>query len=144
MNKYLLSVEYQKPSISDFHKEWIGFPKLISPKAKASKSLFGPFKLTNPSQLMAYKVQSSFGITAILYTYRACKTLFVPIKPTNQSVWMAYKGQSRFGKLEWMLRMSLHVGPAVSEVSVMIVLDLGGGNTVVLHPRLPNPCSVTL
>ncbi len=47
---------------------------------------------------MAYKCLSSFGITAILYTYRACKTLFGPIKPTNPSVEMAYKDQSSFGK----------------------------------------------
>ncbi len=75
-----------------------GFPKLVSPKAKHSKILFGHIKLTNPSVRMAYKGQSSFGITALLYTYRACKTLFEPIKPTNPPLRMAYKGLKSFGK----------------------------------------------
>ncbi len=76
-----------------------GFPKLLSPKAKACKILFGSIKPTNPSVLMVYKGQSSFGIITILYTDQACKTLFRPIKPTNPSIQMAYKGQSSFGKL---------------------------------------------
>ncbi len=63
-----------------------GFLKLVSPTAKSSKILFGPIKPTNPSVRMAYKGQSSFGITAILYTYRSCKTLFRLIK-THQSKW---------------------------------------------------------
>ncbi len=75
-----------------------GFPKLVSLKAKVSKTLFGPIKPTNPSVWMAYKGQSSLGITAILYTYRACKTLFGPIKSTNPSVRMANNGQISFGK----------------------------------------------
>ncbi len=57
-----------------------GFPKLVSPNTKAGKTLFGPINPTNPSVRMAYKGQSSFGITALLYTYQAYKTLFRPIK----------------------------------------------------------------
>ncbi len=54
---------------------------------------------------MAYKGQSSFGKTAMLYTYWACKALFWPIRPTNTLVQMAYKGQSSFRKPE-MIRIS--------------------------------------
>ncbi len=65
-----------------------GFLKLVSPKAKASKILFGHIKPINPSVQMAYKGQSSFGIIAILNTYLACKTLFGPINlPIHQSKW---------------------------------------------------------
>ncbi len=74
-----------------------GFPKFVSPKAKASKTLFRPVKPTNPSIQMDYKGQRSFGIISILYTYQSCKTLFGPIKSTNPSIQMAYKGQSSFG-----------------------------------------------
>ncbi len=81
-----------KPAL---HRPATGFPKLVNTKTKAGKTLLGPIKLINPSVRMVYKGQSSFGIIAIMYTYRACKTLFRPIKP---SVWMAYKGQSSFGK----------------------------------------------
>ncbi len=38
-----------------------GFPKLVNPKTKVSKTLFGPIKPTNPSVRMVYKGQSSFG-----------------------------------------------------------------------------------
>ncbi len=55
---------------------------------------------TNPSVRMANKGHSSFGITAILYSYRVYKTLFWPIKPTNPSVRTAYKDQSSFRKPE--------------------------------------------
>ncbi len=74
------------------------FLKLISPKDKDSKTLFGPIKPTNPLVWMAYKGQKSFGIIAILYTYRAFQTLFRHIKLTNPSVQMADKGQSSFVK----------------------------------------------
>ncbi len=74
--------------------EIAGFLKLISPKDKASKILLWPIKLTNLSVRMVYKGQSSFGITAILYTYRAYKILFRPIKCTKPLVRMAYKDQS--------------------------------------------------
>ncbi len=66
-----------------------GFPKLISSKAKDVKPLFRPIEPTNPSFWMAYKGQSSFGITEILYTYRACKTLYGPTNPPiHQSEWL--------------------------------------------------------
>ncbi len=38
----------------------VGFPNLVSPNAKASKTLFRPIKHTNPSVWMAYKGQRSF------------------------------------------------------------------------------------
>ncbi len=63
-----------------------GIPKLVSPMAKADKTLFRPIKPTNPSVQMACKGQSSFGITAIL-----------PAQPysglLNPSVQMAFKDQ---------------------------------------------------
>ncbi len=69
------------------HSKWgthAGFPKLISLKAKAIKTPLGP----------THKGQSSFGITAILYTYQAYKTLFGIIKPTYPSVRMTYKARA--------------------------------------------------
>ncbi len=36
------------------------FPKLVSPKAKADKTLFGPTKPTNPSFWIAYKGRTSW------------------------------------------------------------------------------------
>ncbi len=47
--------------------------------------LFGPIKHINPSVQMAYKCQSSFRITAKLYTYWPCRTLFGPIKQRPSS-----------------------------------------------------------
>ncbi len=47
------------------------------------QTLFGSIKSINPSVGMSYKNQSSFGITAILYTYQVYKTLLGPVKPTN-------------------------------------------------------------
>ncbi len=65
-----------------------GFPKLVSLKAKVTKTLFGPIKLTNPPVQMAYKGQRSFGIIAILYTYRACKPYSGLLNsPIHQSEW---------------------------------------------------------
>ncbi len=46
---------------------------------RACKTLFGPTKPTNPSVRMAYEGQSSFGITAILYIYRAYSGLLNPL-----------------------------------------------------------------
>ncbi len=60
-----------------------GFPKLIIPKAKANKSLFGPIKRTKSLLQMAHKGQSSFGITAILYTYQATKPYSGLLNPPN-------------------------------------------------------------
>ncbi len=56
------------------------FLKLVILKIE---TLFGPIK---PTSLNGLKGHSSFGITALLYTYQACKTLFRPIKPTKPSV----------------------------------------------------------
>ncbi len=49
--------------ISSLHIWCTGFPELISPKAKASKTLFRPIKPTIPFVQKAYIGQSSFGIT---------------------------------------------------------------------------------
>ncbi len=84
-------------------RHYTGFPNLFSLKANTSKTLFGPSQPNNLSVWMAYKGQSSFGITAILYTYQASKTLFRPIKPTNKSICPngLYNGQSSFGKPDY-------------------------------------------
>ncbi len=67
------------------------FYRLSKTCQSKEQSRQNPIQPTNPSVQMAYKGQSSFRITAILYSYRALKTLFRPIKSTNPSVWMAYK-----------------------------------------------------
>ncbi len=42
------------------HRGVAGFPKLVSLKVEAGKTLSGPIKPTNPSVRMAYKGQGSF------------------------------------------------------------------------------------
>ncbi len=69
-----------------------GFPKLVSQEKPYSD--ISPIKNPPIPVWMAYKDQSSFGITVILYTYQAYKALFGPIKSTNPSVRMAYKARS--------------------------------------------------
>ncbi len=58
-----------------YHTPMPGFQKLVSEKAKVGQTLFGAIKSTNPSVQMTYNGQSSFLITAILYTY------WLPVKP---------------------------------------------------------------
>ncbi len=77
-----------------FDKYTLGFGKLVSLKAKASKTLFGPVKPTNPSVWMSCKSHSRIRITAIVYA------LFRPEKSTHPSVWMSDKGQRSFTKLD--------------------------------------------
>ncbi len=73
---------------------WQAFRNLSVRRPKLAK----PYSsLLNPPVRMADKGLSSFGITVILYTYRAYKTLFGPIIP-NPTVWIAYIIQSSFGK----------------------------------------------
>ncbi len=99
----ILSTLYRVPTLWKAANSYAfpGFPKVISPKARAGKNSFGPIKLTNVSVQMACKGQSSLEIVTISYTYQACKTLFGSIKPINPSVRMACKGQSSFGSLHF-------------------------------------------
>ncbi len=63
----LLNILYLKVYWICWSWSLTGFPKLISPKAKASKTLFRPMKPTNPSVRMAYKGQSSFRKPAVTF-----------------------------------------------------------------------------
>ncbi len=93
----LESLYHQTHWFTQTHQAFRNSSVLMTKPAK--KAVFRPIKSPNLSVRMAYKGQSSLGITAILvlYSYQACKTLFRPIKPPNSSVRMAYKGQSSFG-----------------------------------------------